>query len=46
MDKLLDLVDKLFFDERYERKRRKAMGWFVGLAAVYYGCHVAVGLWR
>lgn len=46
MGKLLHMVDKLFFAERHERKRQKIMGWFLALAAVYYGCHVVVALWR
>lgn len=46
MDKLFALVDKLFFAERYEKRRKQIMGWFLALAAVYYGCHVVVALWR
>ena len=46
IDKLLHMVDKLFFAERHERKRQKIMSWFLGLAAVYYGCHVVVAAVR
>lgn len=46
MDKLLHMVDKLFFAERYERKRQQVLGWFLALAVIYYGCHVVVALLR
>ena len=46
MDKLLHMVDKLFFAERYERKRKQVMSWFLGLAVLYYGCHVVAAAVR
>lgn len=46
MDKLLHMVDKLFFAERHERKRKQVISWFLGVAVLYYGCHVVVALWR
>ena len=46
MDKLFALVDKLFFAERYEKRRKQIMGWFLALVAVYYGCHMVVAAVR